>query len=210
MRDPIIFFLLQDIWSDDFRYCQSEYFCCWIKGEWFFNRIDFQINFLNFVSYVFCQDLDVSKVKVPVVGGHSGITILPLLSQVYLCRPKYRFVPFPKIPWFCFKPVFFLPYSMQFLIHVHLIHQMASCHNSHCFRSFQTQPKTSFTQAEIESLTDRIQNAGTEVVNAKAGAVSKSILLVHYVPLYCVALRFISHKITSCLHQINSVHRINS
>ena len=93
---------------------------------------------------------------------------------------------------------------MQFLIHVHLIHQMASCHNSHCFRSFQTQPKTSFTQAEIESLTDRIQNAGTEVVNAKAGAVRKTILLVHYVPLYCVALRFISYKITSCSHQINS------
>ena len=34
------------------------------------------------------------------------------------------------------------------------------------------QPKTTFTQEEIESLTDRIQNAGTEVVNAKAGAVS--------------------------------------
>lgn len=61
------------------------------------------------------KDLDISKVKVPVVGGHSGITILPLLSQ--------------------------------------------------------TQPKTSFTQTEIEQLTDRIQNAGTEVVNAKAGAV---------------------------------------
>lgn len=30
----------------------------------------------------------------------------------------------------------------------------------------------SFTQDEIEKLTDRIQNAGTEVVNAKAGAVS--------------------------------------
>ena len=38
--------------------------------------------------------------------------------------------------------------------------------------SFQTQPKTSFSQAEVDSLTDRIQNAGTEVVNAKAGAVS--------------------------------------
>lgn len=30
----------------------------------------------------------------------------------------------------------------------------------------------SFTDEEIASLTDRIQNAGTEVVNAKAGAVS--------------------------------------
>lgn len=36
-------------------------------------------------------------------------------------------------------------------------------------------PKVSFTQEEIEQLTDRIQNAGTEVVNAKAGAVSFEI-----------------------------------
>lgn len=49
------------------------------------------------------------------IGGHSGVTILPLLSQVV--------------------------------------------------------PKTSFTDEELESLTHRIQNAGTEVVEAKAGAV---------------------------------------
>lgn len=29
----------------------------------------------------------------------------------------------------------------------------------------------SFTNEEVEKLTDRIQNAGTEVVNAKAGSV---------------------------------------
>lgn len=28
------------------------------------------------------QGLDVEKVNVPVIGGHSGVTILPLLSQV--------------------------------------------------------------------------------------------------------------------------------
>lgn len=28
------------------------------------------------------KQLDVSKVSVPVIGGHSGITILPVLSQV--------------------------------------------------------------------------------------------------------------------------------
>ena len=33
-------------------------------------------------------------------------------------------------------------------------------------------PKVTFTDEELESLTVRIQNAGTEVVNAKAGAVS--------------------------------------
>jgi len=62
------------------------------------------------------KGLDVSKTNVPVIGGHSGVTILPLLSQIV--------------------------------------------------------PKVTFTDEELVSLTDRIQNAGTEVVEAKAGAVS--------------------------------------
>ncbi|RMX56135.1 hypothetical protein pdam_00012092 [Pocillopora damicornis] len=61
------------------------------------------------------KSVDVGDVNVPVIGGHSGVTILPLLSQ--------------------------------------------------------TTPKVSFTNDETEKLTDRIQNAGTEVVNAKAGSV---------------------------------------
>jgi malate dehydrogenase len=61
------------------------------------------------------KKLDVHKTRVPVVGGHSGVTIVPLLSQ--------------------------------------------------------TQPKTELSQSEIEALTVRIQEAGTEVVKAKAGAV---------------------------------------
>ena len=28
------------------------------------------------------KNLDVTKVNVPVIGGHSGVTILPVLSQV--------------------------------------------------------------------------------------------------------------------------------
>ena len=51
-------------------------------------------------------------VEVPVIGGHSGVTILPLLSQI---------------------------------------------------------PGVSFTEQEAADLTKRIQNAGTEVVEAKAG-----------------------------------------
>ena len=38
--------------------------------------------------------------------------------------------------------------------------------------SVQVKPTVSFTDDELEKLTERIQNAGTEVVNAKAGAVS--------------------------------------
>lgn len=59
------------------------------------------------------QDLEV-----PVIGGHSGVTILPLLSQI---------------------------------------------------------PGISFTEQEVIDLTKRIQNAGTEVVEAKAGGGSATL-----------------------------------
>lgn len=61
---------------------------------------------------------DPGQVRVPVIGGHSGVTILPLLSQV---------------------------------------------------------EGVEFTDAEIEALTKRIQNAGTEVVEAKAGGGSATL-----------------------------------
>ena len=59
------------------------------------------------------------SVDVPVIGGHAGTTILPLLSQ--------------------------------------------------------TSPKCSFSSSEIEALTTRIQNGGTEVVDAKGGAGSATL-----------------------------------
>ncbi|CAD6187635.1 unnamed protein product [Caenorhabditis auriculariae] len=62
---------------------------------------------------------DATKTVVPVVGGHAGITIIPLLSQ--------------------------------------------------------TKPSTKFSDEEIAKLTPRIQDAGTEVVNAKAGAGSATL-----------------------------------
>lgn len=58
------------------------------------------------------------ELNVPVVGGHSGVTILPLLSQI---------------------------------------------------------PGVSFTEQEVADLTKRIQNAGTEVVEAKAGGGSATL-----------------------------------
>lgn len=64
---------------------------------------------------------DVSGVKVPVIGGHSGVTILPLLSQASEVE------------------------------HIQ------------------------FSQEEVEALTKRIQNAGTEVVEAKAGGGSATL-----------------------------------
>lgn len=69
------------------------------------------------------KGLDVSKTNVPVVGGHSGNTIVPLLSQV--------------------------------------------------------SPAVQFTQEELDRLTKRIQNAGTEVVEAKAGTGSATLSMAY-------------------------------
>ncbi|CAL9751323.1 unnamed protein product [Musa acuminata subsp. burmannicoides] len=67
--------------------------------------------------------IDPRDVNVPVVGGHAGVTILPLLSQV--------------------------------------------------------NPPCSFTPEEISYLTNRIQNGGTEVVEAKAGAGSATLSMAY-------------------------------
>ncbi|MBF0784546.1 malate dehydrogenase [Muribacter muris] len=64
---------------------------------------------------------DVAKTKVPVIGGHSGVTILPLLSQAH------------------------------------------------------EEDKIEFSADDIDALTKRIQNAGTEVVEAKAGGGSATL-----------------------------------
>lgn len=64
---------------------------------------------------------DVNRVKVPVIGGHSGVTILPLLSQAT---------------------------DVEYI---------------------------QFSPEEVEALTKRIQNAGTEVVEAKAGGGSATL-----------------------------------
>ncbi|CAF1040536.1 unnamed protein product [Rotaria sp. Silwood1] len=69
------------------------------------------------------KGLDSSRVFVPIIGGHSGNTIIPLLSQI--------------------------------------------------------SPPVSFSQQELDSLTSRIQNAGTEVVEAKAGAGSATLSMAH-------------------------------
>ena len=45
----------------------------------------------------------------------------------------------------------------------------------------QTQPAVTFSDEELSQLTERIQNAGTEVVNAKAGAVSVCVCVSTHV-----------------------------
>lgn len=69
------------------------------------------------------KGLDLKDVDVPVVGGHAGTTILPLLSQ--------------------------------------------------------TTPQVEFSDDEAAKMTERIQNAGTEVVEAKAGAGSATLSMAY-------------------------------
>jgi malate dehydrogenase len=77
------------------------------------------------------KGLNVADVKVPVIGGHSGTTILPLLSQV---------------------------------------------------------EGATFTEEEVATLTPRIQNAGTEVVNAKAGGGSATLSMGAAAARFCMSL----------------------
>ena len=76
------------------------------------------------------QGLNPEEFEVPVICGHSGITILPLLSQ-------------------------------------------SGCE---------------FTEEEISALTKRIQNAGTEVVEAKAGGGSATLSMGYAAARFCLSL----------------------
>ncbi|GGF79127.1 malate dehydrogenase [Alteromonas lipolytica] len=77
------------------------------------------------------KGLDPAATHVPVIGGHSGTTILPLLSQV---------------------------------------------------------EGVEFSDDEIASLTTRIQNAGTEVVEAKAGGGSATLSMGQAAARFCLSL----------------------
>lgn len=77
------------------------------------------------------KGLDVENIHVPVIGGHSGVTILPLLSQVQYAQ---------------------------------------------------------WTDDEIVPLTKRIQNAGTEVVEAKAGGGSATFSMAQAAARFAIAL----------------------
>ncbi|XP_045119652.1 malate dehydrogenase, mitochondrial-like [Portunus trituberculatus] len=69
------------------------------------------------------KGLDPTKVNVPVIGGHAGITIIPLISQAT--------------------------------------------------------PSVEFPADQLKALTERIQDAGTEVVKAKAGAGSATLSMAY-------------------------------
>ncbi|XP_069684096.1 malate dehydrogenase, mitochondrial [Periplaneta americana] len=78
------------------------------------------------------KNLDPTKVNVPVVGGHSGVTIIPLISQA--------------------------------------------------------KPTVEFNKDKLKALTERIQEAGTEVVKAKAGAGSATLSMAFAGARFGIAL----------------------
>ncbi|CAK9215805.1 unnamed protein product [Sphagnum troendelagicum] len=92
--------------------------------------------------YSVLKGLPVREVNVPVVGGHAGITILPLFSQA--------------------------------------------------------SPKVQLTDEEIEALTKRTQDGGTEVVQAKAGKGSATLSMAYAGALFAEA----------CLKGLNGVENI--
>lgn len=77
-------------------------------------------------------NVDVQTISLPVIGGHAGASILPVISQ--------------------------------------------------------TTPKVDLTQEQIEALTHRIQNGGTEVVQAKAGAGSATLSMAKAGAQFAISL----------------------
>lgn len=78
------------------------------------------------------KNLDAATVNVPVIGGHSGVTIIPLISQA--------------------------------------------------------KPNVSFPKDQLVALTERIQEAGTEVVKAKAGTGSATLSMAYAGARFAFAL----------------------
>ncbi|XKL65015.1 hypothetical protein PGB90_005101 [Kerria lacca] len=78
------------------------------------------------------KNLDATTVNVPVIGGHSGVTIIPLISQ--------------------------------------------------------TKPNVSFSPEQLSALTERIQEAGTEVVKAKAGTGSATLSMAFAGARFAISL----------------------
>lgn len=78
------------------------------------------------------KGLDPKDVNVPVIGGHAGITIIPLISQAT--------------------------------------------------------PQVSFPEAQLKALTERIQEAGTEVVKAKDGAGSATLSMAYAGARFAISL----------------------
>ena len=118
------------------------------------------------------KGLSPKELNVPVIGGHAGITILPLLSQVGpppvtllsllpSPLPLSSLSPPPPPPLPSPSPLSPLAPSRSRLLWPVQV------------------PGVSFTQEELDALTVRIQFGGDEVVKAKAGAGSATLSMAY-------------------------------
>lgn len=104
--------------------------------------------------------VDPKVVDVPVLGGHAGITILPILSQVRYREVIFYFILVTRILVFSF-----LLASQHVLNSKTALEVIFLTHVT--FVGVQVTPKFTFTDKEVAYLTNRIQNGGTEVVEVK-------------------------------------------
>ena len=116
------------------------------------------------------KGLDLKDVDVPVVGGHAGTTILPLLSQVTVITVRLLR---------CFSCLLCrLDWSTSGTSAALLCSSTVPRTLCEDGVAVQATPKVEFSDDEAAKMTDKIQNAGTEVVEAKAGAGSATLSMV--------------------------------
>ncbi|KOB77995.1 Malate dehydrogenase [Operophtera brumata] len=133
--------------------------------------------------------VDPRSVSIPVIGGHSGITIIPVLSQS--------------------KPAVKLNDQAKISALTERIQEAGTEGHSgvtiNPMRS-QSQPPVKLNdQAKISALTERIQEAGTEVVKAKAGGGSATLSMAYAGARIAGACAYVQSDVTDAPYFANPV-----
>lgn len=144
--------------------------------------------------------VDPKEVSVPVIGGHAGITILPLLSQVReVAAVPVSSVEFAEVRFgkktgsACLesRPCRWLGGEIGTNENAGTRSdsqrkRLRGKKSDACqavlftrFSALQASPKLVLDDEKTKALTERIQNAGTEVVDAKAGAGSATLSMAY-------------------------------
>ena len=180
--------------------------CMWLEGV---NSFPYSCQVRARTFYAEKQGLDVADVNVPVIGGHAGITILPLFSQV-LILPKavtkrgagVAICPLP--PERCPFMARICPKerSEETGLCPYIDGLMGG--RAEGEGRVQATPKGNegLGQSDLEALTVRTQDGGTEVVQAKAGKVHRS-----YFEFQCTLLALSSHVAFSFITNASWVNK---
>jgi malate/lactate dehydrogenase len=120
--------------------------------------------------------VDPATVAVPVVGGHAGVTILPLLSQVVrnalnlvrLCQMQRIATSSRCRLWLtrcCSEQSAAISCTQDSILRCGKPGDTLA--DNCCWFRLQAVPRLQLPQDRVKALTERIQDAGTEVVKAK-------------------------------------------